>query len=289
MSTAVAVGLATLDVVQRISAPPTWGDKSVSDSVELLAGGPAANAAVTCAAILGSATLVSAVGSGAAADLVRADLAAHGVRLVDIAPPGWQLPVAVCLVTPDGERTVISPGATASTAGLDEAAQALIRRAAAVLVDGHHPAAGHRAVTLARQAGVLTLADAGSLKPHVEGWMGDIDVVAASSTYAAALGGAASALANILHRGVRAAIVTDGPREVRWRTDDGRQGRFQPARVAAVDTLGAGDAFHGALLAALATSPGDLTGAIELAADVATLRVSRVGGRRWLAEVPTLP
>lgn len=289
MSIAVAVGLTTLDVVERINTPPTWGDKSVSDSVELLAGGPAANAAVTCAAMLGAATLVSAVGSGAAAEVVRADLAAHGVRLVDIAPPGWQLPVAVCLVTPDGERTVISPGATASVVRLDEVAQGIIRGADAVLVDGHHPLAGHRAITIAREVGVLTLADAGSFKAHVETWMRDIDVVAASAKYSSALGGTPAALGNILDRGTRVAIVTDGPREVRWRTLDGRHGRYQPAQVAAVDTLGAGDAFHGALLAALASHPRDLVGAIALAGEVATRRVSMVGGRRWLAELPTLP
>ena len=45
----ICVGLTTLDVVQRVSEPVVLGGKSRSDAVELVAGGPAANAAVTAA------------------------------------------------------------------------------------------------------------------------------------------------------------------------------------------------------------------------------------------------
>jgi hypothetical protein len=53
---AVFVGLTTLDVIQRVTSEPRWGRKGVSESSELVAGGPAANAAVTFAALIGSAT-----------------------------------------------------------------------------------------------------------------------------------------------------------------------------------------------------------------------------------------
>src|SRR5690606_35620805 len=74
------------------------------------AGGPAANAAVTAARLLGGACLVTAIGDGPGADAVRADLAAHQVQVTDLAPPSWPLPVASALVdVHTGERTVISP------------------------------------------------------------------------------------------------------------------------------------------------------------------------------------
>jgi sugar/nucleoside kinase (ribokinase family) len=74
-------------------APPR-GRKSVSSAVELSAGGPAANAAVTCAALLGSATLVTAIGDGPLTTVVREDLAAHHVRVIDLADTSTHSPTA---------------------------------------------------------------------------------------------------------------------------------------------------------------------------------------------------
>jgi sugar/nucleoside kinase (ribokinase family) len=54
--------------------------------------------------------------------------------------------------------------------------------------------------------------------------------------------------------------------------------------VKAVDTLGAGDVFHGALAAALAVHAADLPGCIDLAAQVAAVRCSRLGSRAWLED-----
>ena len=50
------------------------------------------------------------------------------------------------------------------------------------------------------------------------------------------------------------------------------------------DTLGAGDAFHGALVVALAQGA-DLETAVEEAVRVASIRVQRVGPRSWLEDL----
>lgn len=60
-----------------------------------------------------------------------------------------------------------------------------------------------------------------------------------------------------------------------------------PPQVVAVDTLGAGDAFHGAL-AALLASGADLAAGVLGACEVAALRVSVAGARGWLSGVPAL-
>lgn len=300
----VCVGLTTLDIVQRVSEPVVLGGKSRSDAVELLAGGPAANAAVTAAAVLapGAVTLVSAVGWGAAADVVRGDLAACGVRLVDLAAGlgggslggdlvggGSALPVATCLVHADGERTVVSPGARSSAWDLTDEARDEIASCAAVLVDGHHPQAGEAALREARAAGARTLLDAGSVKDHVEGWLPLVDVAAASSAYAHQLGlGPSRTLDHLLESGCDTALLTDGPRPVRWRDRHGREHATTPPAVTAVDSLGAGDAFHGALAAGVALGL-ELPAAVELACRVAATRVSHASSRGWLADLAAEP
>src|SRR4051812_10229747 len=137
----VFVGLATLDVIHRIAKPPAVDEKITSTAQFVAAGGPAANAAVTFAALGGAATLVTALGDDPVADLIRADLATYGVTVVDAAAGSTPaVPVsAVSVVESTGDRSVVSLDAVNSDAvpptGLDD----LVAGADVVLVDGHHP------------------------------------------------------------------------------------------------------------------------------------------------------
>ena len=105
----VFVGLATLDVIHRITKPPGTNEKITSTAQFVAAGGPAANAAVTFAALGGRAILVTALGDDPIAGLIRAELTAHGVTVVDAAAGTVRsVPVsAVAVVESTGDRSVI--------------------------------------------------------------------------------------------------------------------------------------------------------------------------------------
>ncbi|MFV0459985.1 MAG: PfkB family carbohydrate kinase [Actinomycetales bacterium] len=294
----VALGLTTLDVVHHTDAPIVLGGKSVSTSVELVAGGPAANAAVTIAALLGRADLVTALGSGSAADTVDADLAAHSVRVHDCAPySGWSPPVASCIIDGTGERTVVSPGAANTTFTLTADAADAVADARVLLLDGHHPGLAEQAMVI-RPADAVTVLDAGSVKPRAEEWLPRVDVLAASRDYADQLGLTAQQVcARGLAAGCSAVIVTQGAEPVVWQAAGGQLAQHRVTPVDARDTLGAGDVFHGALAAELAValaSPDPsgrrtwvdtLTSGVAAAAEIATRRVTMLGARRWLAEL----
>ena len=143
-------------MVQRVPGRPSWGTKQVVESTELVAGGPAANAAVAAAAILGSATLVTGLGASAAARTCRDDLESHGVRIIDLVPHQnreFVLPVSSCVVEADGTRTVFSTSALTSRLHLNDAARQALSHARALMLDGHHPVAagGGELVELARR------------------------------------------------------------------------------------------------------------------------------------------
>lgn len=279
---AVFLGLTTLDVVQRLDRPVRVGVKQVVTSTELSAGGPAANAAVTAASLLGGATLVTAIGHGPAAALVRADLEGHGVDVVDLARGDFALPASSCVITPDGERTVFSTSALTSRLQLTDEAREALLQADALLLDGHHPVAAGMALGLVADGPCTVVLDAGSVKPAAESWLSWIDVVAGSADYVHGLGTTmVGAFEHVLDAGATAAVMTDGPHAVRWISPTGR-GQVQPPSVTAVDTLGAGDAFHGALVAGLLLDGGDLRLAVERAVRVASRRVQHVGARAWL-------
>ncbi len=299
-STALCVGLTTLDVVHHVDGTPAWGDKHRAVGGELLAGGPAANAAVTAAALLGSARLLTALGRTALAGPVRADLAQHRVTLLDMAPPDWPVPVASVMVdVRTGDRTVVGAapaagpdGRAAPAAGPDGTPGPpadLLDGVAAVLLDGHHPALAAAVAERAAAAGMPVLLDAGSWKPEVVGCLSNVTVAACSADLCPPgvrrAGDDPRAAADLLHRhGVPTVLVTDGARPVFWSVAAGGTGTVAVPLVTAVDTLGAGDVFHGALLAASASGVTGLVEAVEFAAEVAALRCTHLGGRSWLRD-----
>ncbi len=188
-SSLVCCGLATLDVVQRVDRVPGADEKVVARGLDVTFGGPAANAAATAAALGVSAVLVTALGQGPVARLVREGLAGAGVRVVDLAGPGaGDPPVSTVLVTRGtGRRAVVSTNATLRAddlgPGAARAAAELLDVAGAVLVDGHHLAAGVAVAEAARRRGVPVLADGGSWKPGLERLLALVDVAILSADF----------------------------------------------------------------------------------------------------------
>ncbi|MBE9375233.1 kinase [Saccharopolyspora sp. HNM0983] len=277
----VFAGLTTLDVVQHVDRFPGRDEKVTAAAQFLSAGGPAANAAVTFSALGGSAVLVTALGSGPAADVARADLRAHGVRVVEVPVDGGDAPVSAVLVDRGtGERSVAGTDATA----LAPAAPIGIGSFGAdvVLLDGHYPEVAAAVLDAERAPVVL---DAGRWKEPMRPLLTRAQTVIASAGFRTP--GAADAVATsraLRGMGVPTVVTTHGPDPVHW-IDGAESGSVAPPRVAAVDTLGAGDAFHGAYCWQLVAGRPDVPGRIAAAARVAALRTTIAGPRAWLREL----
>ncbi len=271
-------GLCTVDVVQRVTELPAPGEKVQSLSVDVAAGGPATNAAVAAAALGAEATLLTVLGAHPLAALARADLEAHGVRLIDLAPglPDPPPVSAVAVRDRDGERTVVSRNARDRTF-LGKVPSFGASGADVVLVDGHYPEVALAVAGAAKAAGVPVVLDAGSWKPVLDELLPLVDVAACSAHFSAPEPG--------LHqRGVPTVITTAGPGPVRWSTADGSSGEVPVPAVEARDTLGAGDVWHGALAVAVAREP-TVADRIRFANEVAAERVRQVGPRSWPAAI----
>ncbi len=294
----VFVGLTVLDVVHRVTALPGRNEKITALSQFLAAGGPAANAAVIFAALGGSARLITAIGDSAQGAAARADLEAHGVEVIDMAGSDFLMSIsAVAVLAQSGERAVTSPDAgkvAVSAHGIRD----YLMPANVLLIDGHHPGLGLAAVRFYQSTATTCIADAGRWKPQFEALLPHVDTVIASADFdvpssAGALPrvGATVFSEHELFRGTRLAR-TAGPDPIHWWTRDAgfgtspspnANGTVQPPVVPAVDTLGAGDFFHGAYAYFAATQPhADFASLLGQAAQVASLRVQRLGPRAWL-------
>lgn len=284
MSTAVgpaviSVGLCTIDLVQRVGTIPAPGEKVQSSSVELAAGGPAANAAVAVAALGGASRLSTVLGSHPLAQLAAHDLAVCGVEVTDVLPYRVAPPAvsAVSVRESDGERTVVSHNA----AGVTAAADVELGGAGCLLVDGHHPDLALRAARSARELGVPVLLDAGSWKPVLAELLSYVDICACSAAFRSP-GELTSPVV----------IRTAGPDPVTWTAGDaGGTVEVEPTEV--LDTVGAGDVWHGAAALAVARlgrvpTAAEVPGVIEFANRAAAVRIGHEGARSWVAPMRRL-
>lgn len=286
----VCVGLATLDLVQRVEDFVRPNEKITSLDADLMVGGPAAGAAVTAAALGSSVTLLTALGRHPLAGVVATDLAEHGVEVVDADPDGERPPPisAVSIRDSTGERSVVSRNAQDHEVEPNVTWEEHVDGADVVLVDGHHPRLAMAVARRARQRGCTVVLDAGSWKPVFEDLLGFVDCAVCSAdfrvigTTTAAEQGMA-----LLHRGVRAVAVTRGADPVLWWHDNGDAGAVPVPQVCAVDTLGAGDVFHGAVVHRIRAVPtlDRLPRVLAFAVEVAAMRVEHSGRRAWLAEL----
>lgn len=363
----VFVGLTVLDLVHHVDEPPRPNQKITANRQFLAAGGPAANAAITFAAMGGSARLITALGNSAPALVARQDLESHGVEIIDFAPPEFELSVSAVAVTKStGDRSVISTdaGRIRVSAGPLEASNEknaelgasgirtrgladLLEPAHVLLVDGHHPDLAIAALKFYRDAPIngrpqspITerIMDAGRWKPHHESILPHTDTVICSADFAAPESVAQlpktssdQLLPSSLFNGSRFAR-TGGEHPIIWWQRDRRNGQthgqVKPPHVKAVDTLGAGDIFHGAyayyaalalanqLILPSATQPRTQQGPtptqearqgtesdqasapiqpepnfadlLKLASKIAAHRVQSLGPRNWIGTLPTM-
>ncbi len=293
---AVFVGLSTLDVVQRVKALPGSNMKATASRQDISAGGPALNAAVTFAALGGEATLVSCVGQGAAGQLAKEDLQARGVRLIDMSPPGFSLPVSSVVVEEhSGDRQIVSTDAAPAPVlppdVLDQQLRNVLDECDVAIFDGHHQ---HLSLPIARYLASHnnppTVLDAGRWKPGMQELIPLIsDVICSSDFQIENLSGASTLMQELLRSGARIAAVTNGGGPVVWATNTGT-GSVAAEETHVVDSLGAGDVFHGAY--AFARSAGrpvpddvDVPAHLAFAAHIAALKCAYPGTRSWLSQL----
>lgn len=294
----VCCGLTTLDVVQVVDAVPAPDQKVVARDLRVTFGGPAANAAATAVALGVPTVLVTALGEGSVADLVRTALGAAGVAVVDLVAgrPG-DPPVSTVLVTASaGQRAVASTNASGRPDDLGPAAAAalgVLDGATAVLVDGHHLAAAVVLAAEARARGVPVLLDGGSWKPGLDELLAQVDVAVLSGDFRLPQcddDTSDTLLEAVATLGPTVVARSSGAGAVRVRVGAGHDEVVPPvlAPDEVVDTLGAGDVLHGAIGAGLARGR-DAVAALREAVPLATESCRHAGALGWVGYVRTTP
>lgn len=84
-------------------------------------------------------------------------------------------------------------------------------------------------------------------------------------------------------QGIRQVAITRGAAPIRF-VDNGERGRIAVEKIRPIDTLGAGDVFHGAFCYYASLPRQDFRQALAAAAKMATFSCRYLGTRSWMKE-----
>lgn len=280
----LCAGIAVLDEVFRVDTlPPPDGKVEATEFITIM-GGCAVNAAVAVGRLGGKVRLAApfggAPGEDAIGDRVLAGLQSEGADCTGcVRVPGVRTPVSGILIDASGDRTIVTYRDRRLDAVLPENPEGLLEGIDAVLADNRFPdfVAPLCRAALGRKIPVVIDAD----KPTV-----DHHPLFAAATHVIFSGEClratartrdlAAGLAHMARFTDAFLAVTNGPDPVLWR--EGGSVREMPVfPVDAVDTLGAGDIFHGAFTLALAEGR-TIETALRFAAAAAGLKCAQFGG-----------
>jgi len=278
----LCAGIAVQDIVMRVQNFPAPGTKVSASDFIVTGGGCAANAALAVARLNGRAAFAGPLGGkgDAVSERILADLAAEGVDCSGVARvDGATASVSLILLDAEGEKTIATRRGAGLSQTLPADADALVADADAVLVDNRFPefvtavckAAQARKIPVVIDLDQTTAPDNSLLKlgTHVIASSEALRATAGSGDPVTGLKALAAHLSGFL-------AVTDGPNGVYW-LERGALRHMPAFAVKAIDSLGAGDTFHGAFALALAEGR-DLVGALRFACAAAALKCTHFGG-----------
>jgi sulfofructose kinase len=261
----VCVGLATRDTILAVPRHPAADDLVLATAATVAGGGPAATAAVALSRLGVPAFFVGSVGDDEAGAFIREGLLREGVDVSELAVvPGARSPESAFLVG-TGTRAIAAFRGTFPRLVLSPRAEELCSGAAWVHVDQN----GYGTVPL----GVRLSVDGGIPIDDLD--LRGVTLYAPTETaLRERFGGPQAALA----AGAEIVVVTRGEKGSTAYTREGEVIEAPGYPVDVVSTLGAGDVFHGALLAHLVREL-PLADALAAANECAALSCRALDGR----------
>lgn len=280
MPKVTCVGLAVQDLVFSLDEPMLMGEKNFASHLRAVGGGPAANAAVAIARLGGQASLVTSLGRDAIGEEVIAELASYGVDCTGVRRVVAPSPLSAVVIAPDGERTIINRTDPQLWRSATPPSHADLADSDVILVDVRWPAGAVEATSIGSDLGIPIVVDCDLTDEPVPQAIltGATHVVfsqpaferLARTTNATTVERVASDIGGFV-------AVTMGSDGVVW-SEGGSTHRTPAFVVEAIDTLGAGDVFHGAF--ALGVAEGHPTSDIvRWSSAAAAVKCAAGGGR----------
>lgn len=281
------VGVTTLDLIYQTDQPLASNLKFVATNFAIAAGGPATNAAIAFQHLGNQSQLFSGLGQHPITQIVREDLTTQGVEHIDVFPDLPIPPISSIIVDArTGDRTVISRNVVAHQATVDlilPQIPALLTQTDIVLIDGHQMAISLEIAQHAQSKGIPIVLDGGSWKSGLDILLPFIDyAVCSAHFYPPGCTSQEQVFAYLRDGSTNAQLaITRGGDSILYQWT-GQFGEIPVPTLQPIDTLGAGDVFHGAFCHWILQT--DFVTALRKSSAVAAIACQSFGTRSWLQQ-----
>ena len=266
----------------RVEQFPAPGAKVQASEFLITSGGQAGNAAVAVARLGAQCSYIGALGDtdDEVANTIAKTFAGEGIDISRaLRVPGARSSVSLIMIDSTGEKMIATRRDSGLSSATPDDPAAAVATIDAVLLDNRYATLTLPICIAARARGIPRVLDldkpSASNDPLV---MGSTHVISSAEAMRESTGlkdyGAALKKFSEAYKGFLA--VTDGPAGVYW-LDKGEVRHMDAFKVDAVDTLGAGDTFHGAFTFRLVQTD-DVVDAMRFGAAAAAIKCLRFGG-----------
>ena len=276
-------GVAVMDIIMHVDEMPRVADKYRTNQAMIVGGGCAANAAVAIARLGGDSALVSRLGKDMIGNHIVRELQSEGVncdRMLQY--DGFRSSFSSVYIDNQGERQIVN----FRDDDLPNEASALIDQDIsydAYLADTRWSEGAVALMATAKRLNKPAVLDAEAPFHNLQQAFENASFIFFSGPGLRELGGTENLIDSLrkIDQQLEAIVgVTDGARGVYWIAT--RQLFHLPSvPIKVVDTLGAGDVWHGAFALALGENM-KLDEAIIFASAAASLKCTRLGGREGI-------
>lgn len=286
-------GLSTIDIQFMMNKFPEVNTKSLVKESSIYSGGPATNAAITFSNLGGDAALITSIGNHFFTEFINNDLANYNIKLYDVSLNANTSPIISSIITSgtSGDRTIVTvdPKTNSEVYGnndksLNDFCKSELKYYNIVLLDCFYI---ENAIIVAREAKKLSIPvviDGGSWKNGMEKLLEFVDVAICSEKfYPPGLKTSEEVFEYLSSGNCEKIAITRGEKPILYK-DKNDYDKISVAKIDPVDTLGAGDIFHGAFCFYLLKG-NNFAEALANAATVATESCKYIGTRKWVSDL----
>jgi sugar/nucleoside kinase (ribokinase family) len=205
------------------------------------------------------------------------------VTVADLAPTTIEPPPVSSIIVTEttGDRAVISLNATRIQISPEQLPTPIdLNVVDLVMIDGHQMMVGFAIAQIAKDKNISIVIDGGSWKPGFEKILPFVDyAICSANFYPPGCTTCEEVIAYLAAIGIPHIAITQGEKPIQY-LSDGVLGELPVPQINAVDTMGAGDIFHGAFCHYILEQ--NFTNALTAATKIASRSCEFFGTRRWM-------